>query len=224
MSKPNTMTVWEGNSEYTGNPISVFITMKSSNIKTGDIPQVTLVPDNVKPTDSLKNGRDKDVCGNCPLRPIHYKKHDHKKPCYVNLRCVNSIDRASNKPQYLFNNLFDVIRLGNWGDSASAKKEVILEIVGQAKKVLNYTHAYANQKFSYLKAFTMASVHSVEEKIKANKLGFRTFRTIPLACIKLEKDEIVCPNFVNKAIQCKQCKLCCGNQIKSNINIVIPAH
>ena len=42
--------------------------------------------------------------------------------------------------------------------------------------------------------------------------------------IKLEKDEIVCPNFVNQSIQCKQCKLCCGNQIKSNINIVIPSH
>ena len=64
MNKPNTFTVWNGNSEYTGNPISVFITMKSSNVKTGDIPQITFVTDNVKPTDSLKNGRDKDVCCN----------------------------------------------------------------------------------------------------------------------------------------------------------------
>ena len=48
---------------------------------------------------------------------------------------------------------------------SAIKKEIVLEIVGQAKKVLNYTHGWAIDKFNYLKDFTMASVHSIEEKI-----------------------------------------------------------
>ena len=95
-------------------------------------------------------------------------------------------------------------------------------MVNLAKKVLNYTHAWADKKFNYLKAFSMASVHSIEEKIKAQKLGFRTFRTVRFACSKLDQDEIVCPNFT-RSITCEACKLCVGNQVKAK-NIVIPSH
>ena len=219
----NTSTLYTGPSEYTGNPVQAFITIKSSNTKTGNIPQVTFLPKDVKPTDAIKNGQDRDVCGNCPLRPSKFNPETHDKPCYVNCGFApNAIDRAKNKPDYDYSGLFNVLRLGAYGDSASIKKQALLKIVGLGKRVLNYTHAWRDKKFNFLKAFSMASVHSIKEKNQANKLGFRTFRTLSFACQKIEDNEIICPNFT-KSIQCKNCKLCCGNQIKAK-NIVIPSH
>jgi hypothetical protein len=239
MAKTNTSILFSGKSEYTGKPVQAFITRTSSNTKTGNIPQVTFLPENVKPTDAIKNGQDEDVCGNCPLRPSLFNPKTHEDPCYVNCGFApNAINRAKNKPLYDYSDLFEVIRIGAWGDGASIEKQALLKIVGLARKVLNYTHAWANKKFNFLKAFSMASVHSIAEKNQANGLGFRTFRTVkPLlfadhlklfkngqhTVADLQADEILCPNFT-KSIQCKTCKLCCGNQIKARLNIVIPSH
>lgn len=238
--KQNTSILYSGKSEYTNNPIEAYITLKSANIKTGNIPQISIMPKGIKPTDSIKTGQDKDVCGGCPLRPILFDPKKNDSPCYVNCGFApNAINRAKNKPQYNYEDFFDVIRIGSWGDSASIKKPSLLKIVRLSKRVLNYTHAWHLKKFSFLKSFSMASVHSIEEKNKANLLGFRTFRTvkpIPFAdhlkhfknakhvVNDIQKNEIVCPNFVNNAIQCKMCKLCCGDQIKSKVDIVIPSH
>jgi hypothetical protein len=38
----------------------------------------------------------------------------------------------------------------------------------------------------------------------------------------MEKDEIICPNITHN-VQCIDCKLCSGNQIKAK-NIVVKAH
>ncbi|MBF86295.1 MAG: hypothetical protein CL489_17715 [Acidobacteria bacterium] len=224
MAKINTTLLHKGVSQYTGNPINVFLTESSTNTKTGNIPQVNFLPE-VKPTDALKTGQDADVCGNCPLRPFLFNPETHDAPCYVLCGFApNAIHRAKNKPLNDYSKLYDVIRIGAYGDGASCEKQALIKIVKLAKKVLNYTHAWSIKKFNFLKAFSMASVHSIEEKIKANSLGFRTFRTIKFACSKLEANEIVCPNFVDNSIQCKTCKLCCGNQIKAKIDIVIPSH
>ena len=237
----NTRHLFSGKSQFTGNPIDVFITLKSSNSKTGNIPQVTMLPSNVKPTDALKTGQDQDVCGCCPLRPKLFNPDTHDLPCYVNCGFApNAINRSKSISQFEKDQKqFDVIRIGAWGDSASVEKKALLEIVKLGKKVLNYTHQWADKKFNFLKDFSMASVHSIQEKIEANKLGFKTFRTVkPLPFgdhvkrfnkgkhyVKdLARDEMLCPNEINKNLQCKDCKLCVGNQIKANLNIVIPSH
>ncbi len=219
----NTRFLWKGLSQYTDNPIEAFITLKSTNTKTGDIPQITILPMDVKPTDALKTGQDEDVCGNCPLRPKLFNSDTHDKPCYVNCGFApNAIARSKTIIDFQTKSIFDIIRIGAYGDSAAVEKKALLKMVSLAKKVLNYTHAWADKKFNYLKAFSMASVHSLEEKLQANKLGFRTFRTVKYACSKLDPDEIVCPNFT-RSIICKACKLCIGNQIQAK-NIVIPSH
>jgi hypothetical protein len=219
----NTRFLWSGSSQYTGNPIEAFITLKSSNTKTGNIPQITILPKNIKPTDALKTGQDADVCGNCPLRPKLFNPDLHDQPCYVNCGFApNAIARSKSITDFQPKSIFDVIRIGAYGDGASVEKKALLKMVSLAKKVLNYTHAWADKKFNFLKAFSMASVHSLEEKLKANKLGFRTFRTVKYACSKLDQDEIVCPNFT-RSITCEACKLCVGNQVQAK-NIVIPSH
>ena len=239
MGKTNTSILFSGKSEYTGKPVQALITRTSSNTKTGNIPQITFLPKNVKPTDALKSGRDQDVCGSCPLRPSKFNPKTHDKPCYVNCGFApNAIARRKTTPDFDYSEVFPVLRLGAWGDSASIERQALLKIVDLGKRVLNYTHAWSFKKFNFLKAFSMASVHSVAEKNQANKLGFRAFRTVkPLlfadhlklfkngqhTVSDLQSDEILCPNFT-KSIQCKNCKLCCGNQIKTKLNIVIPSH
>ena len=40
----NTRFLWKGLSQYTDNPIEAFITLKSTNTKTGDNTQITILP------------------------------------------------------------------------------------------------------------------------------------------------------------------------------------
>ena len=242
----NTQVLFNAVSQLNGDRIKVYWSQTSSNSKTGNIPNINFMPDNVKPTDSVKSGDDASVCGNCPLRPINFNPKTHDKPCYLNLgfgqNSIFNADGRGNIPSFNWEAktiLEDIIRIGTWGDSASLEKSLLLQIVKLAKRVVNYTHQWELKKFNFLKAFSMASVHTVADKIKANKLGFRTFRTIkplPFAdhvkhinkgknyAKDLQADEILCPNFVNDSVKCKQCGLCCGDQIKSRVNIVNPSH
>jgi hypothetical protein len=210
---------------YNGADIFATLTPKSSNTKTGDIPQVTILVEDEKPTDALKSGADEAICGNCPLRPsLHKKTKIEKLPCYVNCGFgPNSIFRTKDKIKDHNGTRFPIGRLGAHGDTASVPKSRLKKIVDLFDLVMNYTHDWKRKRSQWLEAFTMASVHSIKEKAQALELGFRTFRTVKLACLKLDADEIVCPNFT-RSIQCKECGLCGGNQTPTAKNIVIPIH
>jgi len=221
----NTSLLWEGQSEYTEDAIYSTLTEKSTNIKTGNIPQITILCSNEKPTDSLKSGLDKAICGNCPLRPLlHKDKPIEDQGCYVNCGFgPNAIHKTKGKllvtkPDKAYN----LGRDGAYGDPAARPEKVSLSIRAKFKRLLGYTHNWQDKKSSFLKSWCMASVHNINDKIKANKLGFRTFRTVKYAANKLAADEIVCPNFTH-SIQCKDCGLCCGTDSKAK-NIVIPIH
>jgi hypothetical protein len=219
----NSTLIAKVKSAYDKKEILVTLTKKSTNTKTGDIPQVNVLVANEKPTDALKSGADYSICGDCPLRPINHKANKiEDQPCYVNCGFgPNAIYKTKDKLQPTGKVFYKTIRHGSYGDPFAAGKKVNAKIRGLAKLVLAYTHAW--HKASYLSDFCMASVHSIKEKIEANKLGFRTFRTVKHACYELAKDEIVCPNFT-KSVTCKDCGLCGGNQTANAKNIVIPIH
>jgi len=225
MKKANTSILWEGLSEYTGQSIYTTINLTSSNIKTGNIPQITMLCTDEKPTDALKSGLDEAICGGCRLRPINHKQLKMEdQPCYVNCGFgPNAIHRTKDKllptdPA----ETYEIGRDGAHGDPAARPKNVSLSIRAKFKKLLGYTHNWQDKKSQYLSKWCMASIHSLSEKIEANKKGFRTFRTVKFAASKLASDEIVCPNFT-RSIQCKDCGLCAGNDVKAK-NIVIPIH
>tara|TARA_R110000796_G_scaffold20365_1_gene60730 strand:+ start:566 stop:1237 length:672 start_codon:yes stop_codon:yes gene_type:complete len=221
----NSTLVGKVKSAYDGQDILITFTKKSVNAKTGDIPQVNILVDREKPTDAIQTGADYSICGDCPLRPINHKDTPiEDKPCYVNCGFgPNAIYKTKDKLEKTDDKVWPIIRHGAYGDPFAVGKKVNDQVKAKAKKVLAYTHAWANGKAKYLAAFCMASVHNLDEKAKANKLGFRTFRTVKFAASKLADDEIVCPNFT-KSIQCKTCGLCGGKQTPSVKNIVIPIH
>jgi hypothetical protein len=184
-----------------------------------------MLVDGVKPTDAVKTGQDKAICGNCTLRKSNTQE---KLNCYVNdgfgpNAIFKAIERNSIKTDTSKIKIAKIQRHGSKGDAACLSKEENMTILKLAKKTLNYTHAWSDKKQNYLKQFSMASVHSKEEAIEAQKLGFKTFRILDTACEKLLPNEIVCYNFT-KGIQCVKCQICCGHQTKGQKSVAIPKH
>ena len=209
-------------SEFTREKVKVFVTDKSTNRKTGDIPQINYLPDD-KPTDAVKNDNDSTVCGTCIRRPS-VAKENGVSPCYVNKGFAqNAIYNSEQKGK-----IKDIskakrmkagsVRLGSWGDSASVSKEIYFKIRQQVKEkyrvndrdILDYTHNW--QTSEHLKPFAMASVEGIEEARQAWNSGWKTYRVIDNLSDVSER-EILCPN-ITKRIQCRECKLCNGSQLQ----------
>ena len=221
----NSMIISNEKSQFNNDDLYVTYTRKSSNKKTGNVPTIMFLCANHKPTEAVKNGADNAVCGNCILKPINGK--DKLNSCYVNKGFApNSVYKAigrGNVPGMLPNAVsVDVQRSGGYGDNASVSKGTNFYIMSLAKITLCYTHNWLRSL--HLRHFSMASVHSKAEALKAQSLGFRTFRISDTACEKLLPNEIVCPNFKNNKIQCRKCKLCSGLQRSGAKSIVIPKH
>ncbi len=221
----NSMIISKEKSQFNSDDLNIVYTKKSSNSKTGNIPTIMFLCANHKPTEAVKNGADTANCGNCRLKPIN--GNDKLNSCYVNKGFApNSVYKAierGNVPSMLPNtDGIDCQRSGGYGDNASVSRATNFYIMSLAKTTLCFTHSYKDNV--YLKAFSMASVHSKEEALHAQGLGFRTFRISDTACEKLLPNEMVCVNFKNDKIQCKTCRLCSGLQRKGAKNIVIPKH
>lgn len=214
--------ILETTSTFNNETVKVFLTDKSTNRKTGDIPQVNYLPDD-KPTNSIKNNNDVTVCGTCIRRP-NVAKQNNVSPCYVNKGYApNAIYKSEQK-----GNVKDIsrakrmrsgsVRLGAWGDSASVSKEIYFKIRQQVKDkyklndrdILDYTHNWKTSE--HLKPYAMASVEGLNEAKQAWNMGWKTYRVIDNISEVTEK-EILCPN-ITKKLQCKDCKLCNGSQLK----------
>lgn len=72
--------VWRGLSPVDNEPIMLILTglshlksEQSINRKTGSMVQSFILKQNEKPSEAVKNGNDKSICGKCPLRPFLFK-------------------------------------------------------------------------------------------------------------------------------------------------------
>ena len=79
--QPNPLgfVLFEGPSQLDGLPVVVIATLKTSNVKTGNMVQTWILRQDLNPVEASKIGADASVCGNC----VH--RHFHDGPCYVNL-------------------------------------------------------------------------------------------------------------------------------------------
>ena len=144
--------------------------------------------------------------------------------CYVDERGIAAQHRSfTNGKNYVadvklrhFKNRF--VRVGQWGDPAVVGFERVKKIAGIAVGVVGYTHQWltCDQR---LKGLLQASVDTVDEMLEANRMGWKTFR------VKLPEDpvyfgELVCPNQLDKDVQCISCGICDGQKA----NVVIDVH
>jgi hypothetical protein len=117
-----------------------------------------------------------------------------------------------------------VLRLGGYGDPAMIPEKTIEALMGDYDATLGYTQQWEEPWAQVANLYCMASVLSIKGKKKANKKGWRTFRTsYKKGITDLQPDEVICPAVTHPGITCEACRLCQGNNRHSK-NIVVEAH
>ena len=208
--------------------VGVFLTKKSKNKKTGNMPQLLIIRLDQAPNKAVQNGDDQAICGDCK----HRKQADGKRSCYVKVIHGpasiykawkrGSVDTASlDTARKLCKN--KVTRLGSYGDPASINPEVWETVLADSRSKTGYTHQWKTNPA--LSSVTMASVDSPEEQRQAQRLGLRTFR-VRTETEPLLPGEITCPASAEagQRTTCLTCGLCDGkrgpNDHRKNISII----
>ena len=221
-NKVNGYKLYEGKSKINGQKIVAILTLKTANVKTGQMAQLWILDANNNPVEASKKGLDSSVCGGCKLRK------SLGGACYVNLgQAPLAVYKAYKLDKYptLAKNEYNAlkglkIRFGAYGDPFAIPTEILTALKQVATNNTSYTHQHENASFELMQ-ISMASVDSISEQKRAVKKGFRTFR-VATADSPILENEIICPN-VTKGTQCADCNLCSGASLKAK-NIVIPVH
>jgi len=219
--------LYKGPSRIDGETIVAILTLKSENIKTGNMAQLWIMREDTPPHIAKKQGKDISVCGDCPIKDNCYVVlfqgplsvyNAYKRGTYLDISNEFAASKKFIDTSLMF--LFNLkIRFGAYGDPAALPLWLINAITQNCKDFTGYTHSW--KRFPGLSKYFMASVESIALKNKAKKLGFRTFRVIPKSGGNLLNKEIICPA-ENKGKQCIDCMLC--NGAKQAADITITAH
>lgn len=192
--------------------IVCIVTFRSSNRKTGDIPQTWIMDASMTPVEAVKTGADASVCGSCPHRP------STGGACYVNTGQaplgVYRKWKEGGYPMALPSDMgrFDgeTVRLGAYGDPAAVPYEIWEPLVTLAKTTLGYTHQVMHPRFdTRILRHCMVSADSPGDAQVYRDAGLRTFR------VKRPEDtplpfEVECVADATPGKTCKDCGLCNG--------------
>lgn len=222
-----TMLVWSGVSALDNvTPLVVLASFESSNVKTGNMVQLAIVVDGVKPTDAIATGADSAICGKC----IHKgdKPNGVKRTCYVPMRAVNSTygayTRGNTRPLDLDAFKGRRVRIGTYGDPAAVPFEVWAEIEAVSDGVTGYTHQWktCDPRFATL---CMASADNMDEYLQARRKGYRSFVVRELGDAK-PKGLVQCPATEGKdnTVTCLSCMQCGGTGNGRTNSISIEVH
>jgi hypothetical protein len=192
----------------------------SKNTKTGPMLHTWILRADRSPITASKDGSDKSICGNCPLKGVDGKR----RLCYVNLARAPTMVYKSlpNMPELNYSKIRNYpIRLGAYGDHAALPTEVTMKLERAASFTTGYTHQWRTCDQD-LRGVLMASCETEEEKQDANSLGWSTFRVKSNTDRKLT-GEAVCPasEESGKVLNCISCAMCKGSKGK---DVVINVH
>jgi len=220
--KPTGYIIYEGVSQLNGEPIVGIITMKSANVKTGNMAQLWIMRSDIHPIDAKKQKLDDAVCGQCQFR------QSLGGACYVNLgHAPSAVYRSYSKGSYPVCDDLSIfegmkVRFGAYGDPAAIPVSLLATLKRYVKNNTSYTHQWKDNKDNeLLKQVSMASVDNLLEAQEASEAGYRWFR-VTNDIETLRDDEIVCPN-TTKGTLCMDCNLCSGNSVGAK-SIVIENH
>jgi len=237
------MVIYKGPSELDGKPIVAIITglnLKSKNSKTGEMPQIWIIRSDVHPTEALRTGEDKSVCGNCPHRPKELGANALKKSnrtCYPSVMGFNAIYKKYCNNGYEVADLDNLahalsgrnVRLGAYGDPAAVPIEVWDTLLKYCKST-GYTHQWrtCDKKYS---EYCMASCDTPLDVVLSTQMGYRTFFVQSVSSYE-DTVKVIgntklawCPasKEKGKSTTCSKCMACNGTRFgqKSNISIMI---
>ena len=196
------LQVWSGKSPITGAPIVGLVSVGSENPKTGDVDTLWILHDKVSPTEAVRTGADRAVCGDCPHR------HHTGGGCYVvpfqapAMAWKSRGKSGKRKPS-------TVLRLGGYGDPGMIPAPALRKIIGKRLASVGYTHQWRRLRAGR-RRLLMASVDSLDQAKEAWSKGWRTFRILQ-GMDDLQSSEILCPATTH-GVTCKQCRLCDGSR------------
>jgi ferredoxin-like protein FixX len=218
--------IYEGPSQLEKeNDIVCILTIKSANVKLGNMAQLWILPKNINPHQAIVESKDSMVCGKCPHR------HSLNGSCYVLSFVPSNIHKTYlagkytkvniNLKQYIqkFSNMNLNLRCSAYGDLSAVPVGILNQLHKLSKTYTAYTHSPNNIDLSKLNFKPMISVENEEQVKHWNDKGYKTFRTKLPTQNKLS-NELVCPATIeNKKVKitCENCLLCGTNNKKHNI-------
>jgi hypothetical protein len=188
---------------------------KSTNTKTGDMAQLSILQEAVKPTEGIKTRQDGLICGDCPLK--------HGKGCYVNPVSYNGTWRAVQGADVSpFPTLNKGLRFGTYGDPSFIPLDKVDAWSSAVPNWTGYTHQWHKVAADYSRFF-MASIDGISNRTRedAKALGYRTFRILS-PTEDVGTGEVLCPNTTH-GVQCTDCGLCAGTS-RGGKDIAIKVH
>ena len=227
-----TIKAWQGPSTIDGQDIMAVVSCEkraSNNDKTGDMVQVGFMRTDMKPSAAVKEGKDRSICGDCPLRAqVRKDTGNGEAPCYVNTMWKASTWKAATALKEDIDAAVKAmkrkpVRCGEYGNMSSIPREVAEELLMAASKGWTlYDHEWRKADNQWLRSWAMASVHSMAEALEAQARGWRTFR-VRGPDDPLMDNEIQCPHRTC-GVQCRDCLLCDGKRmttIHGNLGTVL---
>lgn len=252
MGQPRSSVIlWEGPSAINGKKIAVIATgLKegSKNRKTGERTiQIWVIPGAEGTARELsENGKDKAICGSCPLRPVTAKKNG-TTVCYVQKQIRishgaaqvvlayqrGSYERATKKDIEKALLKQPLVRWGAWGDPLAIPRYVferssIFRLLLSSVRHTGYTRRWLGldaDTARWAQKWLMASCHTASEAKLADAAGWRYFRT------RAKNSELLigergCPasKEMGHKLTCGTCRACDGvsrGASRPSISIVI---
>lgn len=216
--------MYEGPSMIDGAPIVAILTMKTKNVKTGDMAQLWILRSDVEPHKATKTGQDASICGDCPHR------HHTGGACYVTtFQAPLSVYRAYKRGAYattftptdLYMALQGrMVRFGAYGDPAAVPFDMVKHLADYAAGHTGYTHQWARDDFDVRwLSLVMASADSEADAAYLQARGVRYFRVSTTD--QTNRREVVCLS-ESKGMSCADCLLCDGGT--KGQSVVIPVH
>jgi len=229
---------YRGPSMLDGSPILGIVKFGSANKKTGNMSQTYIIPDvGEQPNQTLHDGRDASVCGDCPMRYDYDADGNHipgTRKCYVVMfRGPNSMWKHHRSKPVISPDDFGAmvgasgapLRLGAYGEPVAIPMEVwkpaIHATISNRTGFTGYTHQWKNFEFQQWKLYLMASIHDAGEVAEAESMDWRHFRSSTDGHIPGK--EVRCPA-PDKGVKCIDCQLCQGNNKHGSKSVYIDIH
>ncbi len=229
----NTVEIWRGKSLLTGDPIVVLLTGlgKSTNRKTGSMLQTYILHQDQDPTETIRQGQDIAVCGNCPLRakvPGTLKG----RACYVNVgQGPMAIWKSWKAHKVAPSSLTEIrdkiqdreVRIGTYGDPMAVPARVWEALIKHTSGHTGYTHQWYHPAGKHYQRFLHASVESPMSASKARFQGWKTFQVLREGePVKNAMGALEClSQKTGGRVTCEDCGLCQG---ENGPNVWIQVH
>jgi len=184
----------------------------SDNRKTGDMIQIWILVRSVSPTEAIRTGLDRLICGNCVHRGHEENgRHGVERTCYVNPgQAPQGIWRAWRAGNYPLLRSLECfvgrkVRFGAYGDPIHIPLSLALAIAGVSSGHTGYTHQWRKPSLQAWRSLLMASVDSIAQLVIARSMGWSTFRVGSEASV----GESLCAS-TRVGTPCAVCLLCAG--------------